>query len=87
MDGGNRGSESREESGGRQMNLCLTKEGFEKLTKDGNNSGLTLYAYRGMIANGTIPSLTIGRRRLVDIDEVPRYLAAAAGHKFGRDVV
>lgn len=62
-------------------------EAFEHVKKSDPGTALTLYALRGMVKTGAIPSVKIGRKRLICLDDLNEYLSGTAevpAHDQGR---
>lgn len=55
------------------MRIRLISEVHKELLRDDPNSAITIYSLRILIKQGKIPSVHIGRKTLVDYDEVIRY--------------
>lgn len=58
------------------MRLRTQREALEELRTVDPGCALTAYALRGMVLSGRVPTVQVGRKRLLDIDRLPEYLAA-----------
>ena len=57
------------------MKMVTMTEAINRLKEADKGTGLTLYALRGMVKRGEIPSLHVGAKRLLDYDRLPEHLA------------
>lgn len=56
------------------MQMRTIAEAYQELKKQDPNTALTLYALQTLIKNGAIPSVCIGKKRLVNLQTVTGYL-------------
>lgn len=55
------------------------QQAFEEIKRIDPATNLTPYYIRRLIASGAVPSHKVGRRRLVDVDQLIAYLASEPG--------
>ena len=60
------------------MRLRTQREALMELHQKDPGSCLTAYAIRSMVLTGRIPTVAVGRKRLIDMDTLPDYLCAPA---------
>ena len=60
------------------MRLRTQREALEELRAVDPGCALTAYALREMVLSGRIKTISVGRKRLIDLDRLPDYLAAPA---------
>ena len=60
------------------MKLRTQKEALAELIAADPGCALTAYALRTMILSGRVPTITVGRKRLLDIDRLPDFLSVPA---------
>jgi len=58
------------------MRLRTQSEALRELRTKDPGSCLTAYALRQMVLSGRVPSVAVGRKRLVDMDTLPEHLCA-----------
>ena len=56
--------------------LRLLSETYAEIKKDDPNTALTMNALRCLVKTGEIPSVQIGRKRLVNYEKLLEYLAS-----------
>ncbi|MBE5040696.1 hypothetical protein [Ructibacterium gallinarum] len=57
--------------------MRLIREVFDELHRIDPNSAITMYALRQLVRSGKIPSINIGRKILVNYNDVIDYFKAA----------
>ena len=57
------------------MRLRTQAEAYAAIVAADADTAITRYALRQMILSGVIPCVTVGRKRLIDLDKLPEYLA------------
>ena len=60
------------------MRLRTQKEALAELRRDDPGCALTAFALRQMVLSGRVATVAVGRKRLIDLDRLPDYLAAPA---------
>ena len=60
------------------MRMRTQAEAIAALRRADPECAITPYALRTMILSGRIPSLMVGRKRLIDLDTLQQYLCAPA---------
>ena len=63
------------------MRLRTQREALAELHRNDPGSCLTAYAIRTMVLAGRIPTVAVGRKRLIDMDTLPEYLCAPVALK------
>ena len=59
------------------MKLRTQGQALLELRQADPNTCLTAYALRTMVLDGRIPTISLGRKKLLDIDALPAYLTAS----------
>ena len=59
------------------MKMRTIKEAHKELIDADPNCALTVSSLRRLISSGTIPSVKIGNRNLIDLDQIENYLMGA----------
>ena len=57
------------------LQMRLLSEAYAEIKKDDPNTVLTMNALRCLVKSGTIPSVQIGRKRLINYEKLLEYLA------------
>ena len=57
------------------LQMRLLSEAYAEIKKDDPNTALTMNAVRCLVKSGTIPSVQIGRKRLINYEKLLEYLA------------
>lgn len=57
--------------------MRLIKTAFQQLKEEDPNTAVTLCGLRRLVLSGEIPSVTVGRKRLIDYDNLLSYLGKA----------
>lgn len=65
------------------MKLRVVTEAYAELKKDDPNTALTLTGLRRMVRSGEIPTISVGRKRLIDYDKLVQYLSDEAAGETG----
>jgi len=60
------------------MRLRTQREALEELRAIDPGCALSAWALRSMILSGRVATIQVGRKRLIDLDRLPEYLAAPA---------
>ncbi len=55
--------------------MRLISEAYKAIKEDDPNTALTMNALRCLVRNGEIPSVQIGRKRLINYDNLLQYLS------------
>lgn len=58
------------------LQMRLLSEAYAEIKKDDPNTALTMNALRCLVKSGTIPSVQIGRKRLINYENLLKYLAS-----------
>lgn len=54
--------------------MRIIKDVFEEIKKNDPNTAITMCGLRRMVQTGVIPSVQIGRKRLINYDNLMEYL-------------
>lgn len=60
------------------MKLRIVTEAYAELKKDDPYTALTLTGLRRMVRSGEIPTISVGRKKLIDYDKLIQYLSGEA---------
>jgi len=57
------------------MRMRTQSEVMKHIRQDDPDTAITPWALRSMVLSGKIPSVQVGRKRLINIDTLPEYLS------------
>ena len=60
------------------MRLRTQREALEELKRNDPGCALSAHALRALVLSGKVPTLAIGRKRLLDLDALSGYIATPA---------
>ncbi|MGI6696658.1 MAG: hypothetical protein ACOX6O_10565 [Christensenellales bacterium] len=60
--------------------LRIIQEAFKQLKQDDPETAITLCALRRIVKTGDIPAVRIGRKTLIDYDQLLQYLQTGNNH-------
>ena len=61
------------------MRMRTQAEIMKHIKKVDPDTALTEWAFRGLVLSGKIPSVQVGRKRLINLDMIEEYLTPKAG--------
>lgn len=54
--------------------MRIVKDIYEEIKRNDPDTAITMCALRRLVATGVIPSVQVGRKRLIDSDRIMEYL-------------
>ncbi len=67
--------------------MRLIKDAFEQLKQDDPNTAITLYALRTIVKSGTVPTIRLGRKILINYDSLLEYFRFGDKNKTANETI